>query len=40
MTAVNTLLSVWGPGSEENAEKAGIAKALFEFLQGTCHKLC
>jgi hypothetical protein len=27
-----TLLSVWGRGTEENAEKAVVAKALFEFL--------
>jgi hypothetical protein len=31
MTAGNTLLSVWGPGTEENAEKAAVAKALSSF---------
>ena len=38
MTAGNTLLSVWGPGTEKNAEKASVTKAVFEFLQWTCHK--
>jgi len=39
MTAGNTLLSVWGPGTEKKtAEKAAVAKAVFEFLQWTCHK--
>jgi len=31
MTAENTLLNVWGRETEENAEKAAVAKALSSF---------